>query len=351
MLRVVSIQYLRAAAALMVVFFHAEGMAGEYFDAAWPSFGAAGVDIFFIISGFIMWVTTAPGQTTPASFMVNRIVRIVPLYWLMTLLLYCGWLIFRDASSLPPIHSLVKSLLFIPFASARTGEVQPLLITGWTLNYEMFFYVVFACGLLVSRHHRMLLVGVLLGSLVALRYFAVPSSPIALTYTSPLLIEFVIGCVLGNMYESKALPRPVIAMSLLVVGSMLLLSSGMFSASCIGGGRFVRWGLPAFLIVVGALSLEPLLKVWRIPMLLGDASFSIYLTHSVVLSTLKSVVLIMAGTLPPLMAVGFIVAGFIASIAAGVLIYRFVESPLLLRSKQLVAAIRNSIGASAPSAA
>jgi exopolysaccharide production protein ExoZ len=351
MSRIVSIQYLRAAAALMVVFFHAEGMAGEYFNAGWPSFGAAGVDVFFIISGFIMWVTTAPGRMTPASFMASRIVRIVPLYWLMTLLLYCGWLIFRDASSVPPIQSLVESLLFIPFASARTGEIQPLLITGWTLNYEMFFYAIFACGLLASRHYRLLLVGVLLGALVASRYFAVPSNPIALTYTSPLLIEFVIGCVLGLMYEGNALPRPVIAMSLLIVGSMLLLSSGMFSASCIGGGRFVRWGLPAFLVVIGALSLEPLLKVWRAPMLLGDASFSIYLTHSVVLSTLKSVVLIVAGSLPPLMAGGFIVAGCAASITAGVLVYRFVESPLLVRSKQLVASVRNSIGASAPSAA
>ena len=97
--KILSIQYLRAAAALMVVFFHADGMAQEYFNFTGLSFGAAGVDIFFVISGFIMWITTASERITPASFAVNRIIRIVPLYWAMTLLLYGGWLIFRDPAT------------------------------------------------------------------------------------------------------------------------------------------------------------------------------------------------------------------------------------------------------------
>jgi exopolysaccharide production protein ExoZ len=351
MSRILSIQYLRAAAALMVVFFHAEGMALEYFNVGWPSFGAAGVDIFFVISGFIMWITTAPERTTPSSFIVNRIVRIAPLYWLMTLLLYGGWLIFRDPALLPPVGNLVQSLLFIPFVSARTGEIQPLLITGWTLNYEMFFYAVFACGFLVTRRYRMLFIGVVLGSLVAVRLFVSPAGPLALTYTSPLLIEFVLGCFLGVMYERKALPRPAIAVFLLVAGSVLLLSSGVVSAANVGGGRFMRWGLPAFLIVIGALSLEPFLKKSRLPVLFGDASYSIYLTHSVVLSTLKSAVLMVGIGAASLVTGGFIIAGCVASIAVGVLVYFFVETPLVTLSKQVASTIRNRTRASVPSAA
>ncbi|MDH8644554.1 acyltransferase family protein, partial [Klebsiella pneumoniae] len=76
--KILSIQYLRAAAALMVVFFHADGMAEEYLNFGGLPFGAAGVDIFFVISGFIMWITTASERTTPASFAVTRIIRIVP---------------------------------------------------------------------------------------------------------------------------------------------------------------------------------------------------------------------------------------------------------------------------------
>jgi exopolysaccharide production protein ExoZ len=282
---------------------------------------------------------------------VNRIARIVPLYWLVTLLLYGGWVIFRNPAVLPPVSNLLQSLFFIPFIPKRAEIIQPLLISGWTLNYEMFFYAVFACGFLIARRYRMLFIGMVLGSLVASRYLMVPSGPVMMTYTSPLLVEFIIGCLLGMMYERNALPQPAMAVFLLVVGSLLLLGSGMLPASSIGGGRFVHWGLPAFLVVVGALSLEPLLKVWRLPAMLGDASYSIYLTHSVVLSTFKSAVLIGVGTLPPLMAGGFIVAGCIASISAGVLVWRFVETPLLTWSKQLVAAIRNRTRASAPSAA
>lgn len=351
MSRIVSIQYLRAAAALMVVFFHAEGMVAEYFNVGWPSFGAAGVDIFFVISGFIMWITTAPERTTPSSFVVNRVVRIVPLYWLATLLLYGGWLIFRDSTQWPPVSNLLQSLFFIPFISARTANIQPLLIAGWTLNYEMFFYAVFACAFLVARRYRLLFIGVVLGSLVASRYLVVPSRGITMTYTSPLLIEFIVGCLLGFRYERDALPGFAIAAVLLVTGSVLLLISGMLPASSIGGGRFVRWGLPAFLVVVGALSLEPLLTEWRLPMLLGNASYSIYITHSVVLSTFKSAVLIATKTLSPLLIGGFVVVGCGASVVVGVLVYRFVETPLVTRLKQAVAAARDRNKSAVPTAA
>jgi exopolysaccharide production protein ExoZ len=266
-------------------------------------------------------------------------------------LLYGGWLLFRNSAQVPPVSSLLQSLFFIPFLSVRTGDIQPLLIAGWTLNYEMFFYAIFACAFVVARRYRLLFIGIVLGSLVASRYVVVPSTPITMTYTSPLLIEFIVGCLLGFLYERKALPSPAIAVVLLVAGSVLLLSSGMLPASSIGGGRFVRWGLPAFLVVVGALSLEPLLKARRLPMLLGDASYSIYLTHGVVLSTLKSAVLIAATTLPPLLVGGFILVGCSVSIVIGVLAYRFVETPLVARLKQVVATVRDRNKATMPSAA
>lgn len=341
--KLLSIQYLRAAAALMVVFFHADGMAQEYFQFAGLPFGAAGVDIFFVISGFIMWVTTASDRITPLSFAVNRVIRIVPLYWAMTLLLHGGWLIFRDPATLPSLWNLVRSLLFIPFVSPRTGEIQPLLIAGWTLNFEMFFYAVFACALLVARRYRALTVCIILGTLVALPLVVTPVGAIALTYTSPLLIEFMIGCLLGVMYERGALPRPQVAAFLLVTGCCLLLTSGMLSAASLDASRFFYWGLPAFLIVTGALGLEPMLKTWRVPMLLGDASYSIYLTHGAMLSAVKSGVLLSERGTALVMPGEFILAGCIASVAGGVLAYRMIEMPLVAACKSLVAAVRQRI--------
>lgn len=340
--KILSIQYLRAAAALMVVFFHADGMAEEYFNFRGLPFGAAGVDIFFVISGFIMWITTASERTTPASFAVNRIIRIVPLYWTMTLLLYGGWLIFHDPATVPSLWNLVRSLLFIPFVSPRTGEIQPLLIAGWTLNFEMFFYAVFACGLLIARRHRALFVCTILGALVALPLLVSLSGPVGLTYTSPLLVEFMVGCLLGIMYERKALPRPGIALFLLVIGCGLLVASGMLSAANISASRFFHWGLPAFLIVTGALGLELQLRDWRLPMLLGDASYSIYLTHGVALSAVKSAVILSGMNPQPLMTGEFLLAGCFASVAGGVLVYRMIETPLVATCKDLAVAVRRA---------
>lgn len=334
--KLLSIQYLRAAAALMVVFFHADGMAQEYFHFSGLQFGAAGVDIFFVISGFIMWITTASERTTPGSFALHRFIRIVPLYWVMTLLLYGSWLIFRDPANWPPLWNLVRSLLFIPFVSPRTGEIQPLLIAGWTLNFEMFFYAVFACALLTARRYRALVVCAILGVLVILPLFVVPSGAVALTYTSPLLIEFMIGCLLGVMYERGALPRPQVAAFLLVTGFGLLLTSGMLSAASLDATRFFHWGVPAFLIVTGALGLESALKTWRVPMLLGDASYSIYLVHGAALSVVKSAVLLSGRGAQPFISGEFVFAGCIASIVAGVGVYYAVEKPLVTLGQKWV---------------
>jgi exopolysaccharide production protein ExoZ len=346
--KILSIQYLRGAAALMVVFFHADGMALEYFNFGWPPFGAAGVDMFFVISGFIMWITTASERATPVSFIVGRIVRIVPLYWAVTLLLYGGWLIFRDPATVPSIWNLMRSLLFIPFVSPRTGDIQPLLIAGWTLNFEMFFYAVFACGLLLARRHRAVFVCTVLGVLVTSGLWFHPSGPIALTYTSPLLIEFMIGCLLGVMYECKALPRPAVALFLLVVGSGLLLGSETLSAADLSSGRFFNWGLPAFLIVTGALGLESMLKHLRLPALLGDASYSIYLTHGLALAMVKNVFLHLGTSSGPTAIAAFALTGCVVSVLIGIAVFHFVEKPLSACCRNLVVALRQRPAAAQP---
>jgi exopolysaccharide production protein ExoZ len=130
------------------------------------------------------------------------------------------------------------------------------------------------------------------------------------------------------MYERQALPRPAVAAFLLVVGCGLLLTSSMLPAANITAERFWHWGLPAFLIVTSALALESKLKQWRLPMLLGDASYSIYLTHGVVLSAVKSAVVFSGKGAQPLMSGGFIFVGCVASIVAGVAVYQLIERPL-----------------------
>src|ERR1700730_5914930 len=134
-----NIQSLRALAALSVAYFHT--------DFGGIRFGSFGVDVFFVISGFIMAQIC---QTDSSHFFLRRLVRIVPLYWALTLLIFglakfAPWLVYRAPADWA---DLARSLFFVPYQN-KSGLVQPELFLGWTLNYEMFFYVNVALALLI----------------------------------------------------------------------------------------------------------------------------------------------------------------------------------------------------------
>ena len=327
--KLATIQYLRALAALSVVFFHANGLAQENFRNQWSSFGAVGVDVFFVISGFVMWVTTSSAEPSPLHFLRNRIIRVVPLYWLVTIVAFVSAYAFRGGDHYRATASeFVQSLLFIPFVSGRTHQIQPILIAGWTLNFEMFFYAVFALVLTLPRNYRAATVAVVLGALVVLGLAAPSANPVYSTFTSPLLIEFLLGCLLGMLYKRGALPRRPVAVALLMLGAVLMLFDQETQAVEIGLGRLVHWGLPAFFLVVGALSMEPIAKPNRILLLLGVASYAIYLIHTIVMASVKDAVA--AGWLGERLASAemFLPAACIAGVAAGLVAYRLVEQPL-----------------------
>lgn len=328
---IVSVQYLRAGAALAVVFFHANSISQEYFGNSWCRFGAAGVDVFFVVSGLIMWLT-ASGQNSPVEFMRNRIIRIVPLYWGMTLLLFAGWTLAKTA---PPFADLLKSLLFVPHVSMRTGEINPLLIVGWTLNFEMFFYAVFAAVLCFNKRWRGPLLFAALISMVSAGLFLLPAAgPVQTVYTAPLLIEFVMGCLIGILFQRRLMPRRFVGASIGLVGIILLIGADG-SAADLGAARLFYWGLPAFLIVIGTISFEPVKKRQSILMLLGAASYSIYLVHTTVIAFFKDLFVAVAG--PAVTNVSaFIFVASVVSVCVGIFVYSSVESPVhaLLKKKK-----------------
>ncbi|MCW0217650.1 MAG: acyltransferase [Prosthecobacter sp.] len=318
-----TIQYLRGIAALMVAFFHANAMAQEYWGASWFEFGAAGVDIFFVISGFIMWVTVSE-KTTPSVFLQNRFIRIVPLYWIITFVLFAGWFAFRQSSS---IDDLAKSLFFIPFLSARTGEIQPLLVAGWTLNFEMFFYIIFATTLFFGSGTRMVILFAVLGTLALVGMLWTFSNPILRTYTSALLLEFALGCILAIIYQNDMVPRKQVGAFLIAMGVGLLLVAHTNSAADLSATRLIAWGLPSFLIVAGAVCFEPLPSA-RIPSLIGAASYSVYLTHGALIAALKNMFLAIVAQPGLLATSGFIAVALVASVVTGIATYFAIERPL-----------------------
>ena len=156
------LQVLRAVAALGVVFHHLpiflEGKLGLTGVVPPLLLGAAGVDLFFVISGFIMVYSSEPlfGRPhAPRVFLLRRLSRIVPLYWAATSFLL-GYLLLVGVAFVRvnlPWDVILTSYAFIPFPR-RDGLMMPVLNVGWTLNYEMFFYLVFAAAILLPRAWR-----------------------------------------------------------------------------------------------------------------------------------------------------------------------------------------------------
>lgn len=314
-----SVQYLRAIAALSVVVFHTLESSTLKF-----SIGAAGVDVFFVISGFIMASLMLGAEAAPAKFLWRRVVRIVPLYWIATLgALAIAWIkpnffLHFDSS----LENVLFSLAFVPHVSATNG-VTPVLWQGWTLEYEMFFYALCTIALaLPMRNHRLKLLGGVLAALVFLGLAAPSDNPIMAVYTNPLLLEFAAGAALGAAWCGRKLPGPRVGAALLLagVGCYALQQAGFLALS---GARAFDWGVPAAMIVAGALGLELHGRVphSHIGRLLGDASYSIYLTHGFFVGGF----LWYFSDAPLWVRVPVCIAG---SIAVALVSYRWVERPI-----------------------
>ncbi|RYG23519.1 MAG: acyltransferase, partial [Burkholderiales bacterium] len=143
MTKLYSVQYLRAAAALLVVVAHAFSYQMGLGNPLVVEAGEVGVTLFFAISGFIMVHVTGPGSFSAGDFLVRRIVRIVPLYWLFTALA-ASLAVLAPALFKTTVFTwphFIQSLLFIAHEAPNRGGTSPLLSLGWTLNYEAFFYV------------------------------------------------------------------------------------------------------------------------------------------------------------------------------------------------------------------
>jgi exopolysaccharide production protein ExoZ len=318
-----SIQYLRGLAALGVLLFHASQRAGAAFGA-----GAAGVDVFFVISGFIMWTVSARKATGPVDFLLRRAGRIAPLYWTVTLLVV-GLDLLRPSlfpnMRLDPPH-VILSLLFLPHRDP-TGAIAPVIVPGWTLNYEAFFYGVFALTLLLPKGRRAWGLTAALGGLCLIGLFLPRGRWAAVdTYCDPLILEFVAGAWLAKAAAAGRLGREGEAISAIAAGLFILTVVAIAGVDVSGWARLFYWGLPALLIVWGALSLE---GAGRMPVLgplkfLGDASYSIYLAHGLALSLAFKV---LGGPGLPFVVSILLTAPF--AVLTGLACYWLVERPLL----------------------
>lgn len=319
------VQVLRLVAAMLVVLTHSFHYAHERMGTSfsWDN-GARGVDVFFVISGFVMIVSSQKLMGDPLAwrhFMAQRLLRIVPMYWVATTLkvavmLTAARLVFHaDLDFL----KIVSSYFFIPYKKA-SGRMEPILGVGWTLVFEMFFYVVFAVGLKLRLN-----VYAFVGSVMAamsLASLARPADfPVYLFLADPIVLEFFFGMLVARL----ALSQRFLPVPLAVMLALLSLTQLVF-----GGGdvlpRTLSVGLPAVVLVYAVISLEGVLQrhIPRVLVFMGAASYSMYLIHPLILPAIPALL--------PRLGVGNVWVSVALSVpvilVVSALVYKFVERPM-----------------------
>lgn len=337
-----SIQVLRGVAALLVVAAHLQVIEQKYGHGgailpAWLEYGKVSVDLFFVISGFVI-ATVTRGQfkswRAAGYFLFQRMTRIYPPYWLYSTMILLLWLFRPDMVNASQGHqvNIVASFLLLP------QDLVPLLMVGWTLIHEMYFYVATALLMPVVRE-RAFPVALALWALVVIvgqLYCAIDTgenvSPWIRLVFHPLTLEFVGGAGIALLLNGNIRGNGRVIMSVGIIGfivAAIWLHAGDTALDTDGWWRLLFFGLPSLLVVHGAASAEIAGKA-RFPMIMrkiGDASYSIYLTHILVLSVIGRAWAQMATpeAINPIMLATMV----LATLIVGLLSYRWVEVPIL----------------------
>jgi peptidoglycan/LPS O-acetylase OafA/YrhL len=341
--RLDNLQMLRALAASTVVVLHAFheteaiGQATGRPAAVLGGHFAFGVDVFFALSGFIMAHTAAGEFEAPGAslrFFLRRCARVVPLYWLLTTVLLVGGIAAPALLNAPlgDAFHVVASYLFIPDPRGA-GEMRPVIALGWTLNYEMLFYVMFAIAMLLPLRLGIAWLSVQMATMAVGHGFLDPVHVRAAFWTDPIILEFLFGVYVGLMLRAGWRIGRAAALALAVAGLSGFVGLGDRVEAA---PAFLRFGLPAaMLVAAGALGpATPRSRLTAAAVALGDASYSLYLVHPFALRPARLAWTKLVGGQAP--SVAFVPVAVAAAVVVGLLLYRLVERPLTSRAQALL---------------
>lgn len=335
-----NLQILRFLAAALVLISHIqhEALKGKFLDLSsylpwdWIYF-AGGVDIFFVISGFIMFAIASEEFQQPGAgwrFFARRLVRIVPSYWMFTTAMIIAAVIFSGhvTHSALSLDHILASYFFLPYENAY-GRAYPVLMLGWTLNYEFYFYVVFAVALAFPKRLGLAFLFCFIGVAGVLGILQLVNELPFSYWSNPITLEFLFGVLLAIAYKKgMRLPVPMGWLLFAVGFGIMWMMTKLGIAANFWEYRFLWMGIPALAICAGAVLMKDrgLPVGWgrRQLVLLGDASYAIYLSHPF---TLNAVALVWArgGFRSPWT---YVCIASIISLIVGVLIHLLIEKPM-----------------------
>ncbi|ENN86909.1 exopolysaccharide production protein [Rhizobium freirei PRF 81] len=267
-----------------------------------------------------MWITTDGKPIGPREFMVRRLIRIMPLYWIATAATFAVAVLkpqffFNTNSS---IGNLIGSLFFVPII--RNEELHPVVEQGWTLSYEMFFYLIFSISLTLPEFRRLWFLMTALATAVIAHYL-LPFGYVRV-FTQPVILEFAAGIIIGRLWKQGFRLPFHTAIGLMILGFVLLLASDLLTHV----DRVICWGIPAVLLLSGAVFAERERAAPKLAFLhfLGDASYSIYVWH--VLTGILVTALLLRVGVPHAVQPALIVLG---SLAFTIVCHLYIERPIL----------------------
>lgn len=289
-------------------------------ESGLPNYGGVGVDIFFVISGFIIYHVT---RESSRHFFAKRIIRIVPLYWLATFGVAAVALLKPNLLKTTAfgLKHFVESLFFIPHYTEVQG-LKPLLALGWTLNYEMAFYLFFALAMFVSHRRRFEIASILLLCLwVGTNLLPLADTNGLIFYRDPVFLEFIFGMAIAHFVHGRRLSSRAATIALLGASMALFLALTIWSPI---GVRIIDNGLPSALLFVAFVVSEPLFSgnaaLRRTAIFGGEISYALYLIHMYFVAILSR--------LMHLHGFGLWAVALVVVPMASWLIYRFFEMPM-----------------------
>jgi peptidoglycan/LPS O-acetylase OafA/YrhL len=238
--------------------------------------GGQGVAIFFVISGLVMGLGSQKFEDNPNGhirFFILRLIRIVPLYWSLNILKILGMVLVPAQIFVnPDWHNIILSMLFIPSRDMQ-GEIGAFYSVGWTLNFEMFFYLIFALSLML-KFRPSTLVTLVMTFVVGMSYLREPSWP-AYTYLfKDIVLNFIWGMWIAELYKYGVRLNLWLASTLVICGLWIIFNQPEINT----------FGIQYALFVAGVLFCESKIH-GHVPKILifgGDASYSLYLVHPMV---------------------------------------------------------------------